>query len=165
MHYAADLATSLGPFLVVVDADGALVQTAFASVAEAEDLVDGPVAVAPDRCAAVIAQLTAYFAGERQAFDLPLAPVGTPFQQRVWTALRAIPSGTTMSYGALAAVLGQPGAAQAVGRANGANPIPVVVPCHRVIGADGSLTGFRGGLDRKRALLQLEGALPLDLFV
>lgn len=120
--------------------------------------------VDPARCAEALAQVAAYFAGERRDFDLPLAPVGTPFQQQVWTALQAIPFGATTSYGALAAQLGQPGGAQAVGRANAANPLPVVVPCHRVIGADGSLTGFLGGLDRKAALLRLEGALPADLF-
>lgn len=101
-------------------------------------------------------QLAEYFAGERTAFDLPLAFAGTPFQQLVWAALREIPYGETMSYGALARRLGKPGAARAVGLANGRNPIAVIVPCHRVIGADGSLTGFGGGLERKRVLLELE---------
>lgn len=101
-------------------------------------------------------QLAAYFAGELREFDLELAPVGTPFQRRVWAALREIPYGETTSYGALAARLGKPGAARAVGLANGRNPISVIVPCHRVIGADGTLTGFGGGLDRKRALLAHE---------
>lgn len=109
-------------------------------------------------------QLGEYFAGERTSFDLPLAPVGTPFEQRVWEELRQIPYGETTSYGELAARIGEPGAARAVGRANGRNPIPVIVPCHRVIGADGSLTGFGGGLECKRALLDLErGALSLRL--
>jgi methylated-DNA-[protein]-cysteine S-methyltransferase len=106
--------------------------------------------------AAARTQLGEYFAGERLAFDLALAPAGTPFQQAVWEALRAIPYGTTTSYGALAAQLGRPGAARAVGAANGRNPIAVVVPCHRVVGADRSLTGFGGGLERKRTLLALE---------
>ena len=97
-------------------------------------------------------------------FDLPLRPGGTPFERRVWDALREIPYGETTSYGALAARIGEPGAARAVGRANGRNPIPVIVPCHRVIGADGSLTGFGGGIACKRALLDLErGALALGV--
>jgi methylated-DNA-[protein]-cysteine S-methyltransferase len=101
-------------------------------------------------------QLAAYFAGERREFDLELAPQGTAFQQRVWAALREIPYGETTSYGELADRLGRPGAARAVGLANGRNPIAVIVPCHRVIGADGTLTGFGGGLERKRALLAHE---------
>jgi methylated-DNA-[protein]-cysteine S-methyltransferase len=102
------------------------------------------------------AQLEAYFAGELRAFELPLAPEGTPFQQRVWRALCDIPYGETISYGELARRIGQPGAARAVGLANGQNPIAIVVPCHRVIGANGSLTGYGGGLERKRWLLALE---------
>ena len=104
----------------------------------------------------VRAQLEEYFAGRRRDFDLPLAPVGTPFQRRVWQALREIPYGETVSYGALAARLGQPGAGRAVGLANGQNPISIVIPCHRVIGAGGALTGYGGGLERKRWLLALE---------
>lgn len=106
--------------------------------------------------AAVRAQLDAYFAGELTDFDLPLAARGTTFQLRVWSALRSIPYGATISYGELARRIGQPAAARAVGLANGANPIPIVLPCHRVIGADGSLTGFGGGLERKRWLLAHE---------
>ena len=105
-------------------------------------------------------QLDAYFAGRRHRFDLPMAPPGTDFQQRVWSQLREIPYGETRSYGQLAESLGQPGAARAVGLANGANPLSIVVPCHRVIGADGSLTGFGGGIDRKRFLLDLEQGTP-----
>jgi methylated-DNA-[protein]-cysteine S-methyltransferase len=101
-------------------------------------------------------QLEEYFAGTRRDFDLPLAPRGTEFQQRVWERLRCIAYGTTMTYGALAADLGNVKASRAVGLANGSNPIPIVVPCHRVIGADGSLTGFGGGLAIKSALLALE---------
>jgi methylated-DNA-[protein]-cysteine S-methyltransferase len=101
-------------------------------------------------------QLAAYFAGESTTFDLALAAEGTGFQHRVWRALCAIPYGATISYGELARRIGQPGAARAVGLANGANPIPIVVPCHRVIGADGSLTGFGGGIERKRWLLAHE---------
>lgn len=101
-------------------------------------------------------QLRAYFAGELREFDLPLAPHGTPFQQAVWAALREIPYGHTISYAELAAAVGRPRSARAVGAANGRNPIAVVVPCHRVIGASGALTGYGGGLDRKRLLLDLE---------
>jgi methylated-DNA-[protein]-cysteine S-methyltransferase len=101
-------------------------------------------------------QLREYFAGERLAFDLALAMDGTPFERRVWSALTEIPYGETRSYGELARGLGQPTAARAVGLANGRNPIAVIVPCHRVIGADGTLTGFGGGLERKRILLELE---------
>jgi methylated-DNA-[protein]-cysteine S-methyltransferase len=102
------------------------------------------------------AQLAEYFAGARRTFDLALALDGTPFQLLVWEQLRAIPYGETISYGELARRLGKPDAARAVGLANGRNPISVIVPCHRVIGADGSLTGFGGGIERKRRLLALE---------
>ena len=104
-------------------------------------------------------QLEAYFVGKLRAFDLPLAPEGTEFQLRVWSELSKIPYGETISYGELARRVGDPGAARAVGLANGKNPLPVIVPCHRVIGADGSLTGFGGGLDRKRRLLELEAGV------
>lgn len=103
-------------------------------------------------------QLADYFAGRLQAFGLPLEPQGTPFQRRVWSELRRIPFGETISYGELARRIGQPSASRAVGRANGQNPIAVIVPCHRVIGANGSLTGFGGGMDRKRWLLEHETA-------
>jgi methylated-DNA-[protein]-cysteine S-methyltransferase len=113
----------------------------------------------------VQAQLLEYFRGARRTFELPLAPQGTPFQLRVWRALCTIPYGETLSYGELARRLGLVGGARAVGLANGANPLPVVVPCHRVIGADGTLTGFGGGLRIKRSLLALEGAAcAVDLF-
>jgi methylated-DNA-[protein]-cysteine S-methyltransferase len=101
-------------------------------------------------------QLAEYFAGERRAFDLPLAPRGTPFQQRVWDGLLAIPYGELRSYGDLARVLGRPSASRAVGAANGRNPIAIVVPCHRVIGANGQLTGYAGGLPIKRYLIEHE---------
>lgn len=109
--------------------------------------------------AAVRDQLEAYFAGERRDFDLPLAAEGTPFRQRVWAALREIPYGETWSYGQLADHIGQPTAARAVGLANGRNPLSIIVPCHRVIGANRSLTGYGGGLDRKQALLAHETAV------
>ena len=105
-------------------------------------------------------QLEEYFAGVRTGFDLPLLPDGSAFQQQVWARLRQIPYGATISYSELARRVGDPSAVRAVGGANARNPIPIVVPCHRVIGADGSLTGFGGGIERKRWLLAHEGALP-----
>jgi len=105
-------------------------------------------------------QLREYFDGTRHAFDLPLRPQGTAFQMTVWRTLATIPWGATWSYGDLARVIGKPDAVRAVGAANGRNPLPIVLPCHRVIGADGSLTGFGGGLPIKATLLRLEGALP-----
>ena len=101
-------------------------------------------------------QIIAYFGGERKTFDLPLAPGGTAFQRRVWDALGTIPYGTTISYGELARRIGDPKASRAVGLANGSNPISIIVPCHRVIGANGKLTGYGGGIERKKALLALE---------
>ncbi len=101
-------------------------------------------------------QLLEYFAGKRRYFSLPLAPQGTPFQRAVWAALREIPYGETLSYGAIAARIGNPKACRAVGMANNRNPLPILIPCHRVIGADGGLTGYGGGLDRKHFLLTLE---------
>ena len=104
----------------------------------------------------VISQLEGYFAGELKDFDLPLAPVGTEFQQTVWEALTEIPYGETWSYGQLAKHIGRPKAYRAVGAANGLNPIPVIIPCHRVIGSNGKLTGFGGGIKTKEYLLNLE---------
>jgi methylated-DNA-[protein]-cysteine S-methyltransferase len=110
----------------------------------------------PDSFAAVIEQLDAYFTGERTSFDLPLAARGTEFQRDVWRALTKIPYGTTTTYGAIARSIGRPRAVRAVGAANGRNPLSIVVPCHRVIGEDGTLTGYAGGIENKRALLDLE---------
>jgi methylated-DNA-[protein]-cysteine S-methyltransferase len=104
----------------------------------------------------VVEQVEAYFAGERTKFDVELDMVGTAFQRRVWAALLTIPYGETRSYGEIARQIGSPGAFRAVGLANGHNPIGIIVPCHRVIGSNGSLTGYGGGLDRKRPLLELE---------
>jgi methylated-DNA-[protein]-cysteine S-methyltransferase len=115
--------------------------------------------------AEVTAQLEAYFDGDLKEFTLPLAPTGSPFQLAVWTELTKIPYGSTISYGEIALALGKRlVASRAVGLANGANPISVIVPCHRVIGADGSLTGYGGGLERKELLLRLEGAGPTTLW-
>ena len=119
--------------------------------------IGGECAPAPERFVEVRAQLRAYFAGELTRFDLPLSPQGTPFQLLVWQALRDIEYGRTESYGELARRIGDAKATRAVGAANGRNPLPIVIPCHRVIGSDGSLTGFGGGIERKRFLLKLEG--------
>jgi len=107
-------------------------------------------------------QLTAYFEGRRRTFSLPLAPVGTPFQRRVWTELQRIPYGETLPYSQLARRAGRPRAIRAAGAANGKNPISIVIPCHRVVGKDGSLTGYGGGLETKQALLDLERAPVLE---
>jgi len=114
---------------------------------------------APERFGSVARQLEEYFAGRRREFDVPIAPAGTAFQQKVWQALCAIPCGATASYGAIAKKVGSPAAMRAVGAANGRNPIAIIIPCHRVIGANGALTGYGGGMERKRWLLELEGAL------
>jgi methylated-DNA-[protein]-cysteine S-methyltransferase len=130
---------------------------------EDEDRTDSDEATPAD-CHPILAeaerQLSDYFAGRRTTFDLPLDPAGTPFQKKVWQALTRIPFGRTVSYGDIAASIGSPTACRAVGAANGRNPIPIVVPCHRVIGASGKLTGFAGGLENKSILLTLERALP-----
>lgn len=112
----------------------------------------------PDRALAdeAFAQLESYFAGERKEFDLPLEPEGTGFQRLVWGLLAAIPYGSTATYGQIAAAAGNPAAARAVGMANNRNPLPLFIPCHRVVGGDGSLVGYRGGLELKRRLLELE---------
>ena len=144
----------IGPLLLVGD-NSELSQIQFAtnsrSPSPQPDWTDNPAAfVEPIR------QLRAYFAGDLETFDLALSPQGTPFQQTVWNELCKIPYGQTISYGDLARRIGQPSASRAVGLANGRNPVAIVVPCHRVIGADGSLTGYGGGMDRKRFLLALE---------
>ena len=147
--------------LRIVEHDGAISQIEFSPFRDADGRPKGdrddqhPVLVEACR------QLTAYFERDLKEFDLPLAPVGSDFQQRVWEQLRGIEYGETASYGEIAARLGMTNAAsRAVGLANGRNPIPIVVPCHRVLHANGSLGGYSGGLDRKRYLLALEGSLP-----
>ncbi len=142
--------TPLGDMLAV-EADGAL--TALDFLPEGAQVAAGDDTPLLRR---VKAQLTAYFAGELQAFDLPIKPRGTDFQQKVWQRLLNIPYGETRSYGQIAKEIGQPGASRAVGQANNRNPIAIVVPCHRVVGASGSMTGYGGGLPRKEALLELE---------
>ena len=107
----------------------------------------------------VVSELKEYFAGKRQHFSVDIKPSGTPFQMDVWQALQTVPYGKTISYGELAKQVGNPKASRAVGAANGANPIPIIIPCHRAIGASGDLTGFGGGLETKKYLLDLEGAI------
>ncbi len=143
----------IGP-LTVVREDGALVRLAMSPPArlEADGLGERTDAEFED----VVGQLGEYFAGERTTFELPLRPAGSPFELAVWDQLTRIPYGETRSYGSVAQAVGEPGGAQAVGAANGRNPLAIVVPCHRVIGADGRLVGFGGGLPRKRFLLDLE---------
>ena len=148
----------IGP-LTLVAKDGALREIIFADNAAAnEPDAEGDEALLSN-CAR---QIEEYFAGRRQEFDLPLAPVGTEFQREVWSALAAIPFGELRSYSDIASQIGRPRAVRAVGAANGRNPLPLVVPCHRVIGSNGTLTGFAGGLEAKRRLLQLEKSWPIE---
>ncbi len=160
------LATPVGEMLVVTDADGAVRALDFADYEPRMLRLLarhwGPVTLtpgrAPDRVRDAIA---AYFAGDLTALDgLEVKTNGTAFQTDVWAALRRIPVGTTVSYGQLAQAIGRPKAVRAVGLANGGNPVGVIVPCHRVIGANGTLTGYAGGVERKRALLEHEGVRP-----
>jgi methylated-DNA-[protein]-cysteine S-methyltransferase len=158
------LATPFGPILVAVDAQGRLRAVEFWNdEAEMRELLrrfHGAAHAAFGKIATPIRQaFERYFAGDREALKaVPWTTGGTEFQRKVWQALTTIPVGQTWSYARLAAAIGKPTAVRAVGLANGANPIPIVVPCHRVIGANGSLTGFGGGLNRKRWLLRHEGA-------
>ncbi|MDO0924931.1 methylated-DNA--[protein]-cysteine S-methyltransferase [Streptomyces sp. TG1A-8] len=151
-----------GPLTLVADGDGALCGLYMAAQRHrpGEETFGSRIA-ALRVFAEAQEQLTAYFAGELKEFTLPLGLHGTPFQRAVWEQLTKIPYGETRSYGALAAALGRPGASRAVGLANGRNPIGIVVPCHRVIGSDGSLTGYGGGLERKQRLLDFERGTAL----
>ena len=156
-NWGASFPSPIGVLSVVVDTEGAVKQLHFGRL-DMAGMHEDPAAVAPVR-----AQLDEYFAGERTAFDLELAPDGTEFQRAVWRGLLTIPFGQTASYGQLAERVGYAGAFRAVGAANGANPIAVIMPCHRVVGSDGRLTGFGGGIPIKAALLALEGVLPRDM--
>jgi methylated-DNA-[protein]-cysteine S-methyltransferase len=148
------ISSPIGALRLTVADDGAVTRVDFG----AGDVADDP------RFEPLVTQLNEYFAGERTSFDLPLRQQGSAFEQRVWAELLRIPYGETASYGEIAARIGRPGMARAVGRANARNPIAIVCPCHRVIGGDGSLTGYAGGLGTKRALLELEaGALTLAM--
>jgi methylated-DNA-[protein]-cysteine S-methyltransferase len=142
--------TALGTVSVAVDDRGRVTSVGFDDEGNPSGLRD------PQRCRPVCDQLREYLAGTRTSFDLALAPSGTPFQQRVWRGLTDIRYGAVCGYGDLARSIGNPGAARAVGQANGANPIPIIIPCHRVIAADGSVGGYSSGLPIKRQLLALE---------
>lgn len=151
------LTTPVGP-LLVAEVDEGLLAVHFEGGRRQRSIDPAWCVVDPSAIDAA-AQLTEYFAGVRRTFDVRLAPQGTPFQRRVWTAVAAIPYGQTRAYGAIATEIGAPAAVRAVGAANGQNPWPIIVPCHRVIGSDGSLTGYGGGLPIKRALLDFEHGL------
>jgi methylated-DNA-[protein]-cysteine S-methyltransferase len=153
-----DVDSPIGPLRLVAE-DGALIQLRLQPGPRSAALARGwreDGSAAP--LSPVAAQLREYFAGIRREFDVPLRLAGSDFQQQVWAALRAIPYGATRGYGEIAVLVGNPGGSRAVGLANNQNPIPIIVPCHRVINADGSLGGFGGGVGRKQWLLQHEGA-------
>ncbi len=164
--FAHTFNTPVGEMFTAVNEAGSLVRLDFIKDRDRESVIakaagyGAEVGFEPEKCAHVEMQLTEYFQRKRRIFDLELALEGTPFQLKVWGLLSKIPYGTTISYRELAERAANPKAVRAVGRANSANPIAIVVPCHRVIGADGSLTGYAGGLEIKRALLELEGAIP-----
>ena len=153
----------LGPMYATAEEDGIthieFVGAKYAPEAQA-DWIEDP--RAPE-LAACGAQLAEYFAGSRTEFDLPLAPRGSDFQQRVWKEIARVPYGKTISYAELAKRAGAPGQARAAGAATGRNPVSLAIPCHRIVGSDGSLTGYAGGLERKRELLELEGVLQRSL--
>lgn len=155
--------TPLGEMRVVSDAEGVMAVGFLGPDGAADPRLDAPAGPAPvaGDPHGVGARMAAWFSGDRGGFaGLSLSPRGTPFQQRVWAALLEIPWGETRTYGALASQLDRPSAARAVGAAVGRNPLAVIVPCHRVVGADGQLTGYAWGVARKRSLLQREGAVP-----
>ncbi|MEP6769217.1 MAG: methylated-DNA--[protein]-cysteine S-methyltransferase [Acidobacteriota bacterium] len=152
--FEEELVTRIGRLRAAVDARGSLVRLEFQGPASGTAT---PAKAAGSPCEDVRRQLAEYFEGQRTSFDLPLAPAGTVFQRRVWEELVRIPFGERLTYGELARRLGRPAAFRAVGAANGANPIAIVIPCHRVVGSDGSLTGYGGGLPLKRWLLDHEG--------
>jgi methylated-DNA-[protein]-cysteine S-methyltransferase len=162
MPYRTRIASPLGPLEIACE--GATLTRLTFSSGTAAITADhaGPTPAESLRTVERLAAwLERYFAGDNPAGDFELAPAGTPFQRAVWTALRTIPYGATASYADIARSIGQPSAVRAVGAANGRNPIAILIPCHRVVGSDGSLTGYAGGLERKRALLALEH--PADL--
>ncbi|WP_233842401.1 methylated-DNA--[protein]-cysteine S-methyltransferase [Dyella sp. 2HG41-7] len=157
------LATPIGTLLLAADANG--LREVWFETGKHKKEPDAAWKRDPSKLRFARKQLEEYFAGERTVFDLPLHPLGTDFQVTVWKALAKIPYGATISYGELARRIGQPQAVRAVGAANGRNPLPIVLPCHRVIGSDGSLTGFGGGLPTKRFLLAMEDRVSRgDLF-
>ena len=155
----ATMATPWGPVSVAASA-GSVVEVRFGPVPSGEHEVGAGEVDVLDQA---VREISEYSAGTRRQFDVPVVLQGTEFQQRAWEVLVSIPYGCTISYAEQARRMGNPAAVRAVGGANGRNPVPILVPCHRVVGADGSLTGFSAGLSHKVALLQLEGALPVRL--
>lgn len=155
MLYSHIFPTPLGPMTAAVNDEGALTHLLFSDTFTSGE----PVTWDADKNASVVHQISEYFDGQRQTFDLPLAPRGTEWQKRVWAELCRLPFGATTTYGALATRLGNPAASRAVGRANATNPICLVIPCHRVVGANGMLRGYASGLSRKEKLLALESSL------
>lgn len=151
--------TPVGPMVAVFLANGALAELTFARKRSVVDLLCRAEPPEAELMSPLIRQVRAYFDGTLKAFDLELAPQGTGFQLAVWNELRKIPYGATTTYGRIANDIGAAGHARAVGAANGANPIPIIIPCHRVIGANGTLVGYGGGLDVKRALLDHESGV------
>lgn len=160
MKHWCRMASPIGD-LILVEESGALLEIGFTSGKRSAALLHGAI---ENRApfAEIIRQLDQYFSGHRREFDLKLAPQGTAFQQSVWQALMKIPFGQAVSYSDIAQRIGKPNAVRAVGLANGRNPIPIIIPCHRVIGKNGSLTGYGGGLPTKRQLLALEGISGID---
>lgn len=149
----------VGEMFLAVNDSGEVTHLEFLNGRTADELagrIDDDVLWSGERCAQAQHEVEAYFRGELSDFSLPIAPRGSEFQKAVWREVQKIPFGVTMSYGEIAERLGRPGASRAVGRANATNPVVLITPCHRVIGADGSLTGFGGGIERKRALLEHE---------
>lgn len=156
-HFLFDVVvTPIGPLTAVIDAAGAVTEL-WTYDCEERLLAKGAYTRDSAALEGVNRQLQEYVDGERRSFDLTIEPKGSEFQLRVWRQLLKVPYGETRSYGQLAAILGHPNSSRAVGRANGTNPISIIIPCHRVIGADGALTGYGGGLPMKRRLLELEG--------
>ena len=164
MTRSLHLSTPLGP-MTLTASDAAIVSLHFGEAVPAGSVLAGselagselaPDGEVPPLLRHAARELAEYFAGRRHRFTLPLAPQGTPFQQRVWEALRSIPCGETRTYGQIARQIGRPGASRAVGMANNRNPIAILIPCHRVIGADGRLTGYAAGIEVKARLLELE---------
>jgi len=155
MNYAAAYDSPLGP-MILVASDEALVGLYFTGQKYVPDQSRWHADPGLPVIRTAVTELDEYFAGTRETFDVPIAPAGTAFQRAVWDAISRVPYGETITYGELARRVGRPGSARAAGAATGQNPVGVIVPCHRIVGAGGTLTGYAGGLDRKRALLTLE---------
>ena len=165
MNLATHLFRSpLGPLFVAVDEDGAVVRLQFAEGLEREQLEEAlsrrgyATRRSPKTCAPAIAEVREFLAGDRRRFDVRAAAEGTDFQRTVWDAVSRVPAGRTSTYARIAEEVGRPRAVRAVGRCNATNPVVLIVPCHRIVGSDGRLTGYGGGLENKRFLLELEGA-------